>query len=72
MSSIIISPSLKATLVKIELLTGRTHQIRVHSASMGNFVIGDKKYGNKAVNLKFKKIEKRIKGICKTYTIRKI
>ena len=45
-----------ATLDKNELLTGRTHQIRVHSASMGNFVIGDKKYGDKAVNLKFKKM----------------
>jgi len=45
-----------ATLAKIELITGRTHQIRVHSASMGNFVIGDKKYGDKTVNYKYRKL----------------
>ena len=45
-----------ATLVKIELLTGRTHQIRVHSASMGNFVLGDRKYGDKIINQKFRKL----------------
>jgi len=45
-----------STLVKIELITGRTHQIRVHSASIGNFVIGDKKYGDKSVNYKFRKL----------------
>ena len=45
-----------ATLAKIELLTGRTHQIRVHSASMGNFVLGDRKYGDKIINQKFRKL----------------
>ena len=45
-----------ATLAKIELITGRTHQIRVHSAFMGNFVIGDKKYGDKIVNHKYRKL----------------
>ena len=45
-----------STLVKIELVTGRTHQIRVHSASVGNFVIGDKKYGDKLINSKFRKL----------------
>jgi 23S rRNA pseudouridine1911/1915/1917 synthase len=33
------------SLVKIELETGRLHQIRVHMASIGHFVIGDKIYG---------------------------
>ncbi|MFH1414758.1 MAG: RluA family pseudouridine synthase [Elusimicrobiota bacterium] len=34
-----------ATLVEIYLLTGRTHQIRVHFSYYGYPVVGDKKYG---------------------------
>ena len=34
-----------ATLVDVELHTGRTHQIRVHAASIGAPVAGDAKYG---------------------------
>ena len=45
-----------ATLAKIKLITGRTHQIRVHSAFMGYPVIGDRKYGDKIVNNKFRKL----------------
>ncbi len=33
--------------------TGRTHQIRVHLASLSNFVIGDKEYGSIKVNKEF-------------------
>jgi 23S rRNA pseudouridine955/2504/2580 synthase len=44
-----------ATLVNIELITGRTHQIRVHSASIGHPVLGDTKYGNRMINREFKK-----------------
>jgi len=44
-----------ASLVNIELITGRTHQIRVHSASMGHPVLGDTKYGNRELNREFKK-----------------
>lgn len=33
--------------------TGRTHQIRVHLASMSNFVIGDNEYGSKKINSKY-------------------
>ncbi len=33
------------TLVDVELHTGRTHQIRVHAASIGAPVAGDEKYG---------------------------
>ncbi len=46
----------KATLVNIDLITGRTHQIRVHSASMGHPVLGDTKYGDRLLNREFKKI----------------
>ena len=46
----------RASLVRIELITGRTHQIRVHSAYMGHPVIGDKKYGNRELNSEFRKL----------------
>lgn len=35
------------TLVEAELITGRTHQIRVHAAAMGFPIVGDQKYGDK-------------------------
>jgi len=38
------------TLVEIELLTGRTHQARVHAAHLGLPVAGDSKYGNRGAN----------------------
>ena len=34
------------TLVEIEIETGRTHQIRLHAASIGHAVAGDRKYNN--------------------------
>ncbi len=36
-----------ATLVEIRLLTGRTHQARVHAAHIGQPIAGDDKYGDK-------------------------
>lgn len=36
-----------ATLIEAKLGTGRTHQIRVHFASIGHPVLGDKTYGRK-------------------------
>lgn len=39
-----------ATLVEVSLLTGRTHQIRVHAAAIGHPIAGDQKYGNEAFN----------------------
>ena len=39
-----------ATLVEVEILTGRTHQIRVHAAYAGHPVAGDEKYGDEEFN----------------------
>ncbi|MCK5512101.1 MAG: RluA family pseudouridine synthase [Thermodesulfovibrionia bacterium] len=41
-----------ATLAKVNIITGRTHQIRVHFAASGHPVLGDKSYGKKIL-LKF-------------------
>lgn len=38
------------TLVEAELITGRTHQIRVHAAHLGAPVAGDEKYGDAETN----------------------
>jgi len=35
----------KASLIEVELVTGRTHQIRVHLSFIGHPVLGDKLYG---------------------------
>jgi len=36
-----------ATMARVRIITGRTHQIRVHFASIGNPVLGDRTYGRK-------------------------
>ena len=41
------------SLVEIELLTGRTHQIRAHMSSFGHPLLGDGKYGTNEQNKKF-------------------
>ncbi len=41
------------SLVEVELLTGRTHQIRASFAHLGNPLLGDGKYGTNAQNKQF-------------------
>jgi len=41
------------TLLEVKLITGRTHQIRVHTASILHPIIGDNKYGDFKVNKLF-------------------
>ena len=43
------------TLLDIELLTGRTHQIRAHMSYVRHHVVGDIKYGDYKVNNIFKR-----------------
>ena len=42
------------TLLEIELVTGKPHQIRAHLASIGHPIIGDTKYGDPQVNQRMK------------------
>ena len=47
------SPDCPATLVRVNIETGRTHQIRVHFKAIGFPVIGDSVYGDRHVNRVF-------------------
>lgn len=42
------------SLIEVNLITGRTHQIRAHLAHIGNPIIGDGKYGSNIINRPFK------------------
>ena len=48
-----------ASIVECKLLTGRTHQIRVHLSNSGNAIIGDKKYGKNKLKL-LKNVDKSL------------
>ena len=48
-----------ASLIECKLLTGRTHQIRVHLSSSGNSLLGDQKYGKKKIKL-LKNVDKNL------------
>ena len=41
------------TLVEIQLITGKTHQIRLHLSTIGHPIIGDMKYGDEKLNKKY-------------------
>ncbi len=45
-----------ASLVRARPRTGRTHQIRVHAASLGLFLAGDRKYGDREFNRRLRRL----------------
>lgn len=49
----VLKKSREYSLLEIELITGRTHQIRGHLSSLGYPLIGDRKYGDTHTNKKF-------------------
>ncbi|HXF78137.1 MAG TPA: RluA family pseudouridine synthase [Usitatibacter sp.] len=50
-----LSRGAEASLLEAELLTGRTHQIRVHLAHLGHPVLGDEKYGDFELNKRLRR-----------------
>ena len=44
----------ETSLLRVNLLTGRTHQIRAHLAFYGHFIVGDGKYGVEEINRRLK------------------
>src|SRR5277367_4259911 len=45
-----------ATLMEVDIPTGRTHQIRVHASFAGHPLLGDDKYGDRERNAELKKL----------------
>lgn len=50
----VVKANPRASLLKIRLITGKSHQIRSHLASVGHPVFGDYKYGNRDFNNRIK------------------
>lgn len=56
------------TLLEVELITGKPHQIRAHMAEIGHPLAGDFKYGDKRINQMLKekyKLEHQLLHACR-------
>ena len=51
----VLARNRETTLLEVHLITGKTHQIRAHLASIGHPIAGDYKYGNRSFNDALKK-----------------
>jgi 23S rRNA pseudouridine955/2504/2580 synthase len=49
------------TLMRVDIKTGRTHQIRVHAASSGHPIVGDQRYGEAQ---RGEKLNNNTQGLC--------
>ena len=54
----------QSSFVEIELLTGRTHQIRAHLSHLGHAILGDGKYGKNTDNKKFHENHQKLACFC--------
>jgi len=52
----VAEPFPTATLVRVAIETGRTHQIRVHARHAGHPIAGDQRYGDKSFNRAMRKL----------------
>lgn len=57
----VVKENENSAVLEVELLTGKTHQIRAHLAHIGYPIIGDEKYGNAKINKAF---SKRFQCLC--------
>ena len=56
------------SLLKVELITGKSHQIRAHLSFLGYPVIGDGKYGLKSENTNYRRMGLNSQFFCLLYT----
>jgi tRNA pseudouridine65 synthase len=48
-------PTSRYSLLEVDLMTGRTHQIRRHLAHIRHYIVGDRKHGDNKQNIFFEK-----------------